>query len=76
MDLQRWLSQAADSVRAWQAEYPLFEPHPSLVISDERFDAAFAEFSDRMRGNYPYFHPSYAGQTGLAILSYAAGYNW
>jgi lysophospholipase L1-like esterase len=23
-----------------------------------------------------YFHPSYAGQTGLAILTYAAGYNW
>jgi lysophospholipase L1-like esterase len=23
-----------------------------------------------------YFHPSYAGQTGLAILSYAAGYDW
>ncbi len=62
MDLQRWLSQAADSVRDWQAEYPLFEPHPSLVISDERFDAAFAEFSERMRGNYPYFHPTYAGQ--------------
>jgi lysophospholipase L1-like esterase len=23
-----------------------------------------------------YFHPSYAGQTGLAILTYAAGYDW
>ncbi len=62
MDLQRWLSQAADSVLGWQASYPPFEPHPSLVISDERFDAAFAEFAGRMRGNYPYFHPSYAGQ--------------
>ncbi len=62
MDLQRWLSQAADSVLGWQASYPPFEPHPSLVVSEERFDAAFAEFADRMRGNYPYFHPSYAGQ--------------
>ncbi len=62
MDLQRWLSQAADSVRDWQSSYPRFEPHPSLTISDERFGAAFAEFADRMRGNYPYFHPSYAGQ--------------
>jgi glutamate/tyrosine decarboxylase-like PLP-dependent enzyme len=62
MDIQRWLSQAAGSVTSWQASYPSFEPHPSLVISDERFDAAFAEFAERMRGNYPYFHPSYAGQ--------------
>jgi glutamate/tyrosine decarboxylase-like PLP-dependent enzyme len=62
VDLHRWLSQAAGSVQDWQASYPPFEPHPSLVISDERFDAAFAEFAGRMRGNYPYFHPSYAGQ--------------
>jgi glutamate/tyrosine decarboxylase-like PLP-dependent enzyme len=62
VDIQRWLAQAAGSVRDWQASYPSFEPHPSLVISDERFDAAFTEFAARMRGNYPYFHPSYAGQ--------------
>src|SRR5712691_11453391 len=62
MDLRAWLTQAADSVRRWQSDYPAFEPHPSLRISDEQFTAAFAEFADRMRGNYPYFHPSYAGQ--------------
>jgi glutamate/tyrosine decarboxylase-like PLP-dependent enzyme len=62
VDIQRWLAQAAGSVRDWQASYPPFEPHSSLVISDERFDAAFTEFAERMRGNYPYFHPSYAGQ--------------
>ena len=62
MDIQRWLAQAADSVLGWQATYPPFEPHPSLVVTQERFEAAFAEFAGRMRGNYPYFHPSYAGQ--------------
>ncbi len=62
MDLRAWLTQAAESVRHWQSDYPTFEPHPSLRISDEQFTAAFAEFADRMRGNYPYFHPSYAGQ--------------
>jgi glutamate/tyrosine decarboxylase-like PLP-dependent enzyme len=62
MNLQHWLSQAAESVRDWQSGYPAFETHPSLQISDERFTAAFAEFADRMRDNYPYFHPSYAGQ--------------
>jgi glutamate/tyrosine decarboxylase-like PLP-dependent enzyme len=62
MDLRAWLERAAESVRRWQADYPPFESHPSLEIGEEQFADAFAEFSDRMRGNYPYFHPSYAGQ--------------
>ncbi len=62
MDLRSWLSQAAESVQRWQSEYPAFDTHPSLLVSDERFSAAFGEFAERMRGNYPYFHPSYAGQ--------------
>jgi glutamate/tyrosine decarboxylase-like PLP-dependent enzyme len=62
MDPRSWLDQAFESVERWQAEYSPFEPHESLRITDERFGAAFAEFAERMRGNYPYFHPSYAGQ--------------
>jgi glutamate/tyrosine decarboxylase-like PLP-dependent enzyme len=62
MDLRDWLSQAVSSVQRWQSEFPPFETHPSLQISDERFAAAFGEFAERMRGNYPYFHPLYAGQ--------------
>ena len=62
MNLQQWLKHATDSAHDWQSSYPPFETHPSLEISDERFTAAFGEFVDRMRGNYPYFHPSYAGQ--------------
>lgn len=62
MDLRAWLGQAVDSVERWQSAYPPFETHPSLRISKERFTDAFTEFADRMRGNYPYFHPLYAGQ--------------
>jgi glutamate/tyrosine decarboxylase-like PLP-dependent enzyme len=62
MDIRSWLSQAAESVQSWQSEYPPFDTHPSLLVSDERFAAVLGEFADRMRGNYPYFHPSYAGQ--------------
>jgi glutamate/tyrosine decarboxylase-like PLP-dependent enzyme len=60
--LNDWLRMAADSVEDWQSTYPPFERHPSLDVDDERFRAAFDEFATRMRGNYPYFHPSYAGQ--------------
>jgi len=37
------------------------------------FNSGFA-LSDLSTADY--FHPSYAGQTGLAILTYAAGYDW
>ena len=62
MDLQDWLSRAAAAIADWEAAFPPFDRHPSLEVSDERFAAAFETFADRMRGNYPYFHPSYAGQ--------------
>ncbi len=62
MDLRRWLSLAVDSVEDWQSSYPPFAPHPCLEVSEANFKAAFETFAGRMRGNYPYFHPSYAGQ--------------
>ncbi|HUD38471.1 MAG TPA: aminotransferase class I/II-fold pyridoxal phosphate-dependent enzyme [Streptosporangiaceae bacterium] len=62
VNLHDWLRRAVDSVEQWQASYPPFETHPSLAVSDESFAEVFDEFATRMRGNYPYFHPSYAGQ--------------
>src|SRR6266487_2667298 len=62
MDLQDWLSRAASAIADWEAAFPPFARHPSLEVSDERFAAAFAAFAQRLRENYPYFHPSYAGQ--------------
>jgi glutamate/tyrosine decarboxylase-like PLP-dependent enzyme len=62
VNLHDWLRRAVGSVEQWQASYPPFETHPSLGVSDERFAEVFDEFAARMRGNYPYFHPSYAGQ--------------
>jgi glutamate/tyrosine decarboxylase-like PLP-dependent enzyme len=62
MDLQYWLSRAVSAVRNWEETYAPFSRHASLEVSDERFAAAFDGFTKRMRENYPYFHPSYAGQ--------------
>jgi glutamate/tyrosine decarboxylase-like PLP-dependent enzyme len=31
-------------------------------VGDPRFGAAFGALAERLRGNYPFFHPSYAGQ--------------
>jgi glutamate/tyrosine decarboxylase-like PLP-dependent enzyme len=62
VDLQNWLSRAVSAVQGWQATFAPFDRHPSLEISDERFAAVFDVFAQRLRENYPYFHPSYAGQ--------------
>src|SRR5579875_2699248 len=62
MDLQDWVSRAVTAVGRWEDTFGEFGRHPSLEVSEERFAAAFETFSDRLRANYPYFHPSYAGQ--------------
>ena len=62
VDLARWVGQAVGANREWAAGFGPFTTHPSLEISDERFGAAFAEFTERLADNYPFFHPRYAGQ--------------
>jgi glutamate/tyrosine decarboxylase-like PLP-dependent enzyme len=62
VDLKRWLSSGADAIEAWQNSFASFDQHPSLQISDEAFAAEFETFTRRLRDNYPFFHPAYAGQ--------------
>ena len=60
--MQRWLSGGVAAIDEWQATFGPFERHPSLQISDDQFATAFSVFTERLRENYPFFHPSYAGQ--------------
>src|ERR1700683_2266013 len=62
MDIRRWLTSGVDAVEDWQATFGPFQPDDSLQISDEQFATAFGAFTSRLRENYPFFHPSYAGQ--------------
>jgi glutamate/tyrosine decarboxylase-like PLP-dependent enzyme len=62
MDVQRWLSSAVAAVEEWQDSFGPFQRDPSMLISDERFAGVFGAFTQRLRDNYPFFHPSYAGQ--------------
>jgi glutamate/tyrosine decarboxylase-like PLP-dependent enzyme len=62
MDLRTWLTNGVDAVEQWQATFGPFERDASLQISDERFAEAFSTFTERLRANYPFFHPAYAGQ--------------
>jgi glutamate/tyrosine decarboxylase-like PLP-dependent enzyme len=62
MDLERWLTKAAEAIGDWQRSYGEFERHESLAVSEAAFDAAFGELATRLTDNYPFFHPFYAGQ--------------
>ncbi len=62
MDLEKWLTSAAEAISDWQRGYGEYDVHESLRISDEEFSAAFGELTGRLTDNYPFFHPFYAGQ--------------
>ena len=62
MDLQRWLSRGVAAIEDWQESFAPFERDPSLRVSDEQIASVFEDFTQRLRENYPFFHPSYAGQ--------------
>lgn len=62
MDLNHWLGRATEAVQEWADTFAPYQPHPSLHIDDDRFAAAFQEFTGRLGDNYPFFHPHYAGQ--------------
>ncbi|SOE06754.1 aminotransferase class I/II-fold pyridoxal phosphate-dependent enzyme [Streptomyces sp. Ag109_G2-15] len=62
MDLQHWLGRATHAIQDWADTFGPYQPHPSLQVDDDRFAAAFEEFTGRLKDNYPFFHPHYAGQ--------------
>lgn len=61
-DLSRYLGIAAGAVGAWERKWGPFETHPSAVVPDGEFEAALERYLRRLGGNYPFFHPRYAGQ--------------
>ena len=71
------LQRALDGVAAWEASFGAFERDPSLDVPDVIATAAIDELVARLRENYPFFHPSYAGQMlkpphPIALAAYAA----
>lgn len=77
MDLEEHLAAALEAIRAWEGEWGPFEMHEALRVDDDRMRAALEDYTNRLRGNYPFFHPRYAGQMlkpphPAAVIGYAA----
>ncbi|MBI0294126.1 aspartate aminotransferase family protein [Streptomyces sp. PRKS01-29] len=62
MDLNAWLATAVASNTDWVKSFGPYQAHPALAVDDARFAAAFDVFTERLKDNYPFFHPRYAGQ--------------
>ncbi|MDH7515736.1 MAG: aminotransferase class V-fold PLP-dependent enzyme [Bacteroidota bacterium] len=61
----------------WMSAYPPFETDATLAIAPERVASVLNELRERLRENYPFFHPFYAGQMlkpphPAAVLGYFA----
>jgi glutamate/tyrosine decarboxylase-like PLP-dependent enzyme len=61
-ELAEQLRQTVGRVGEWMAEYGDFQPHPSLDVPAEQLERATAALHERLRENYPFFHPRYVGQ--------------
>ncbi len=62
MDLAALLTHAHARLDAWEASFGPFERHPSVVVDEAAMQAVLERYLLRLRGNYPFFHPRYAGQ--------------
>jgi glutamate/tyrosine decarboxylase-like PLP-dependent enzyme len=54
------IEAALDLVEAWEARWG--ERPATPPVDPDRWAAAWEEFERRMGGNFPFFHPRYAGQ--------------
>ncbi|MET8014657.1 aminotransferase class V-fold PLP-dependent enzyme [Streptomyces sp. NPDC005271] len=62
MDLSAWLATAVAANADWAKTFGPYQAHPALAVDDARFATAFEVFTERLKDNYPFFHPRYAGQ--------------
>lgn len=77
MDLRAYLTKAVDAISEWEGRWSAFAPHPSVRLDEDRLAHAFDEYVGRLAGNYPFFHPRYAGQMlkpphPAAVVGYVA----
>lgn len=71
------LDRAMDGVAAWESEFGAFDAASTLEVPQAKAAAVIDELIERLRDNYPFFHPSYAGQMlrpphPVALAAYAA----
>ncbi|MGE5315062.1 MAG: aspartate aminotransferase family protein, partial [Acidobacteriota bacterium] len=74
--LTEFLRQSIGDITRWESSWEPFEEDQSLFVPPHEAYEALAKLTDRLRSNYPFFHPRYAGQMlkpphAIAVAAYA-----
>jgi len=56
------LSQALNSLQDWKNSFGPWDIDSTLLVSDDKVDELFSTLSKKLKCNYPFQHPIYAGQ--------------
>lgn len=59
---QELLNKGLNELRNWNNGFGEYSEASCLQVSDERAQTVFTELTERLKGNYPFGHPVYAGQ--------------
>src|SRR5690554_3523032 len=56
------LNKSLDSLRAWEESYGAWDMDSTLFVAEDKLSKVFETLTQRLKGNYPFHHPVYAGQ--------------
>ncbi|MFY0685446.1 MAG: aspartate aminotransferase family protein [Balneola sp.] len=56
------LDQALDSLQDWKESYGAWDEDSTLFVSDSKVEEVFSRLAQKLKCNYPFHHPVYAGQ--------------
>jgi glutamate/tyrosine decarboxylase-like PLP-dependent enzyme len=62
IDLRAFLDDAVGFAEGFRDRWQPYPPAPTGEVDGGRLAAAWAEYTERLQDNYPFFHPRYAGQ--------------
>ena len=77
IDVQQWIGDAIAANALWMTSFGAYEEHASVAVGPADLAEPFAELLHRLKDNYPFGHPLYAGQMlkpphPVAMVGYAA----
>lgn len=56
------LDEALDQLSVWKESFGAWEQDPTLSVSEDKVQQVFGRLAQRLKCNYPFHHPVYAGQ--------------
>lgn len=60
--IQTVFDKELQNLQIWRDSFGEWDSDSTLSISEEKLTTVFQELSSRLKGNYPFHHPVYAGQ--------------